>query len=1119
MANTSDDILFFVPTYPEVDTDPNYTYSITKKKEFYDHKLERSEEVPKTPGVLLQSQKLMQRLFSPDTPYRIALIGHGIGTGKSCTAAGIVERFKSLTVNGRARKPALVFVVSEEIGRNISNEIAFICTKDTYLARLTEAEIRRGIPMTEETRIARLNRAIARTYEIVPMEATLKNLPSDDIIRSQYSDRDIIVDEAHKFRLQPRRGKKKSGLPSSAPVSAIGVVVEEQIEEEYAAEFKGGYDEGIMMYNQMHHFLHTVQRCRKFLLTGTPIWDRSAEIASLLNLILDEDNQLPTGSEFDDKFFDHEGNLNEETVEELKDKMRGIVSFLRPMVTTARRLEEGTKQPWLNYVTVFPDAMSETQSVYAKKAREEVETKTIRIKGKPVEREVKGGTVLKIARDAMNMVLPVFDIKGAVTDVEYGPAAFKKHIVKQKPKRTPKGKIITVQVYSIDDRFLKAVILNNLREYSAKFSSIIEDIKAHPKEITFIYNEEVTGLGGAIMLGLCMQIHGFKWIHNSSDIAQPSTVRRIAVITSDPQTTNQPKQIQDLLLSSNRPDNKYADRLQVIIGSEKIALGLSIKNVRRIHVVMPHWNLAAGDQGEGRGLRVGGHDALPPAERVVHIFRHVAVDESTATTVDESLAYGKGYPVNVGFTDTQTTDIYIYRIAESKEHKNAQIYRLLKELDPLCALFYNRNVLPEDVDGMRVCVYKECNYQCDSFPETEVGKPAAPAHGTAVWDYSIEDENIDYSTYNLLYGGERIKEIIDRIVELFSINFSIYIDVAQKTLGILDVEKSLMLQAVDTIINSRIAIRNAYGFISYLKEKNNMLFLDNNISDVHEYSQSIYLENPLVVEITSLDALVEIIELENDREQVQNFCTSPTTEIWDSVAYKTKIILLEAAYIKSMANEHSDATNLIVDDMGDRIFIMNDGVPVHILYSDEFKGLAYDVAAKDIRATGVMRMFDSEYGMWRYVDSAETENAYVTEIKAYLSERVGGGFEDNPYGSFGWISKKDKSFRIHLKPDEKKGQKFRGRKCVNYTVPELVDIFMERLDHLPTPKPTYLSYTKLDLIKAIKGVTGFSKYKVNLEARDLKYLRGLLTLLTTKTEELCIELQKFYTNKELMYEM
>lgn len=1100
----------FIPFYPDI-ADPDFTYQISRKKEFNELYLEPSEPIPET-GDLLQTQIFMKRFFAPETPYTEALLFHGLGSGKTCVASAISENYKNTEVGGRPRYRALILVKNEDLVRNVIQEIATRCTKDIYTPRPTAAEIRKGVVMTEAARVARVNRMIAQSYEIIPIETFLKNLPSDEVIKRKYTG-PVIVDEAHALRIQPSRKKKKKGLEA---------IIEEQTEEEFVEELqespepgkkKKPLEDSAMLYQKMHHFLHLVPG-RKLLLTGTPIWDKPSEIASLTNLILPLDQQIVTGTAFDAKFFDEDGRLDEEAAQELREKFKGRVSYLRQMMTTAERIEMGTTEPWLQHVTVFPNGMSETQAAIAREAREAIESKTIKVKGKMVEREVKGGTVLKLARDAMNMVIPTFDAEGRVIGAEYGPEAFKKYIVKEVKKRTARGETI-VKTYSIDPRtqpYLRREIKDNLREWGIKFASIIEDIKSHPDEVTFIYNEEVTGPGGAIMLGLCLQIHGLIWAKTASDIARSSgTRKRFAVITSDPQTTSQAKQIQDLIGSSNNDatyreleSNAHGERLQVIIGSEKIALGLSIKNVRRVHIAMPHWNIPSIDQAQARGFRFGSHEALPPNERVVHIFRHVAVEQPDDG--EEGFDQGLGFPPEASFTDYETTDVYIYKIAEEKEYKNTQIYRLIKEEAFDCAAFYHRNVLETDVEMTRECDYRECNYECDGFPPM--------SKKDKVWDYTIPEDQLDYSTYNLFYSSGKLREYIDAIVKLFNNYFSLFVDTAQQLLGIS--ERELFLHAVDIIINSRTLIRNRYGFASYLKESGNILFLDNSISAKSAYAESTYIENPLVTELTSLDALVEILELEQDRENVLKFCKAPTITLFDQLSYKTRILLLEAAYINNLGTENKRqkaSSQIILKALGDNIRQMSDGTAVHILYDEEFKGQAFNIAAKDIKVTGMMRKYDTETGQWTYVESREQEEIYVNEIRTEMSGQREMGFEDNPYGVFGWISKKDGSFRINIK---KKG-KVRGKKCENFDKPDLVDIFVERLKYFPDPRQEYLDLDRIELMKNIRGTPGFSKIKETLEDYDDQQLRGLLTLLTYHIEELCQTMMEWFKENDLLY--
>lgn len=1112
---TAKDIVRNIPRYPDPSS-KRFIYDTTRKAEFYEHRLERSEPTPEQPGELLETQKFIKAFLAPETPNKAILLNHGLGSGKSCTSSAVIENFKNVEVGGKKRKPAIVLVGNGVLKDSYAKQVSEICTSGIYVPKTTMQERRKGVVLSEELKFKRTKRMVAESYRIVTFGTFLKNLSDDDnVVREEYRDRVIVVDEAHAFRIQPRKGSKstkisaKTSVKSSAKKEAdADASVDEDIDDA-AGDNVNTKGVDIKTYQRLHRFLHIIaDSCRILLLTGTPIWDQTSEIASLMNLILPLDQQLPTGTAFDRKFFDENGDLIEgpDTSEVLKKAFHGRVSFLRQMMTTAKREEMGVKKPFTKYVKIFPDQMSKWQAEGAEEAlKTAVAIKKTGKSGKKVE--VEGGEFAAKAREAANLILPVFGPKddpldpNVYPDFAYGKEAFAKYAVKKIKKMGDAGAAgKTMNLYGINDPKIKIALTENLERYSAKFASIIADIKAHPNEVTFIYNERVTGTGGAIMLALCMQLHGFQWVRNASEIQKPGKMR-FAVITNDPQTTHLDGQISKLLDRANQPDNAYGDHLQVIIGSEKISLGVTIKSVRREHTIMPHWNMPSIDQALARGFRFGGHDFLPPDKRHIKIFKHAAVNPG-------KLLKGTGFPSEAGFSNEETIDVRIYKRAEEKEHKNTQIYRIMKRASVDCALFYNRNVLPEDIDGTRDCDYQECNYTCDGYPsELKPGNPLDPSL-------------VDHSTANLYYSGPKIKKIIDDIIKLFGSYFSLRVDAIKDLLILEDSDMPLMLRALDNIISNRIAIRNRYGFISYLKEKSNIVFLDFSITPKANYPEVTYVENPLVTEKTSLDFLVDIMELEHDREKVEDFCHNPSEEKLDEISHNTKIVMLEAAYVEDLRLKSGvprpKSLKIIKRAYEDDIYRMSDGIDVHILYTEEFKGVAYDVAAKLIKPSGLMRWYDSTEEKWRYIDDISTELAYIPQIKAALAERKQDDFEGNEYGVFGTIAKKDKAFRITIKLETGKS---RGKKCETWQVPDLVDIFVSRIKDFPPSRKEYKTVSKEELIKGIKGRTGFQKYKNGLEERSEKYLRGLLTVMTMSVDELCTALRKWLEENDLMFEV
>ena len=945
----------FIPYYPSIASTHNFTREISKQKEFYDLKMEPTEEVPEHPGELLMAQKLMQRYLSPHTDYQSGIIGHGPGTGKTCIMAGIRENFKLSLIAGKPRKPALVITKSEVLGANTLNEIAKVCTRDVYKPSATKAELKKGKDMSAAAAKLRLARSVAKTYEIVSFEQFLTNLPDDELIIKRYSDRVILIDEAHTLRIQPKKAKGKGKAKGKAVDEDEGDEDIENIDGEDAGDDEKGISSGL--YEKLHHFLHIIERCRVVLLTGTVIWDQTNEIASLANLILPLDEQLPTGREFDKTFFDDEGNLTSDAKAMLKERLKGKVSMLRQMITTARRIEMGVKLPWTKHTIVYPDVMSENQSARVSE----------------IYVDKKKDSVLRAAREAANMVVPIFDSKGAIKDFG-NKKTFDKISTHTQMRRDPKtGNMVPVHTFRIADPVYLGYIKNHLREISIKFASIIHELKTNRKEVAFIYIENVTGPGGALSLALTLQQNGFIWAKSASGIKTVQETPRFTVITAHSQTINTPAGITELLDSSNKLDNKYADRIQVIIGSQKIATGVSIKRVRQMHIVMPPWNMPSGDQALYRAIRFGGHEGLEPEERYVKIYRHCAVDPGTDGVIEK----GKGFPVGAGWSKRETIDTHVYNIAEDKEYRNTQVYRLLKEVAFDCALAYRRNVLETDTEGSRECDYKKCNYQCSGFPLSKDAKT------TKVWDYSIPEEELDRTNYDLFYAEERIKEIQAHIVVIFRSYFSMSLHRLRELLVLPDDENMLLLTAIDRVINSRTIIRNRYGFRCYLKEKGNIVFLDASASHSSNYTEASYISNPLVSDISSMSSLVEVIELENNRRLLEEFCKTPSKALLDRISHNAKILIIEAAHQLKDTTTLNAAQRKTVDiafqELGRNLFTAPDKNVIHIMYSTEFKGVAYDVGAKEIVPTGKTRIYDQTTKTWRFPLTVEEEKAYLEE--------------------------------------------------------------------------------------------------------------------------------------------
>ena len=314
------DITQFLPIYTDITKDDFYM-DIFKKKEFYDERLEEMEEIQNS-GDLLKAQIIISRFLSSYTPYNTLLLNHAVGTGKTCAAIGSIEKIKS---ENNSFTGALIFARGDTLLENFKNEIIFQCTPGQYIPE-------GYFDLTHGQQVARKNKSVGRYYQFYTFETFAKEIRSfsDTYIIENYSNKIIVIDEVHNIRLQDL--KKKTT---------------------------------IKIYDNFHRFLHIVKNCKILLMSGTPIKDSIDEISSVMNLILPENKQLPTGNLFISQFFDYKDDdytVKTNKLQELKDVFKGRVSYLDAIRSEVKQEYEGETIGNLKYFKVYKDIMSDFQT-------------------------------------------------------------------------------------------------------------------------------------------------------------------------------------------------------------------------------------------------------------------------------------------------------------------------------------------------------------------------------------------------------------------------------------------------------------------------------------------------------------------------------------------------------------------------------------------------------------------------------------------------------------------------------------------------------------------------------------------------------------------------------------
>jgi hypothetical protein len=104
------------------------------------------------------------------------------------------------------------------------------------------------------------------------------------------------------------------------------------------------------------------------------------------------------------------------------------------------------------------------------------------------------------------------------------------------------------------------------------------------------------------------------------------------------------------------------------------AEGISLRNVRSVHIMEPYWNSVRTEQVKGRAIRICSHMQLPLEQRDVSVYTYCTVFQGK---IDESLKISDG---------GLTSDQYINEIAKKKTAINQGILTIMKETAVDCTL-------------------------------------------------------------------------------------------------------------------------------------------------------------------------------------------------------------------------------------------------------------------------------------------------------------------------------------------------------------------------------------------------------------------------------------------------
>lgn len=608
-----------------------------------------------------------------------------------------------------------------------------------------------------------------------------------------------------------------------------------------AHNIRPNFDDKFDVYKEIHELFHSVESRRVLLLSGTPIKDKVYEISYIMNLLLPMDMQLPLGKEFIQKYVDTSTKqFKKDSVDELRKYFTGKISFFRANFESIQQIEMGKPMGKLKFLKVDPSYMSNNQTAIYMKALEQDVTIGHNKKGKGI---FSNSRQASLCVDKHGNWGNKINIESVIEDIKHAKNA------------TAKLKIIEM--------------------YSCKYAEILSSVIGNTNQNIFIYNTFVKGSGIHVFKRFLEQ---FGYTRSVGKEYTPGL--RYAVITNE---LSNPARTMNILKLFNSDKNRHGEYIQLIVGSKVANEGLTMKNVRQVHIVAPYWNFTDIEQAIARTIRMNSHKALIDNNELANIGIHlhsaipqdgtqldvdddwdfddleedlasdsdsdsdkdsiasdsdddsdkedeedkVAIEEEVKKVVEhhETSSYIPLQLENIGKDlkeNYYSIDLYMYYTSEQKDVQNKTIERQMKEMSFDCLLNLDNNTIQNGVDGSRACDYTSCILQCNS--QSDLSK--------------VKNTKIEFDSYNILYDYEYKSKIIKCLNRIFQnekqTTLKEIMDFCNKTFT----EIQLKYTIADMVVNA-IPIKDKYG-MQYFIQYNS----DNDIRLVYTFNkEDIYYEN------------------------------------------------------------------------------------------------------------------------------------------------------------------------------------------------------------------------------------------------------------------------------------
>lgn len=814
--------------YPSQD-DPEFLQKLLSKREFAESL--QTSWVPKYDACgdveqfeVTPVQRFVSNLMSPRTPYMSALLYHGVGVGKTCSAIQIAEAWLEEYPTQE------VFIITpptirEGFERTIfdmqrlkipADETApntiIGCTGTRYL------DLTGTVYERDKSKIAmRVKRQINKRYNIMgylsfanyikglfePIRKSLDparyEMEKAKKVREHFNGKLVIVDEAHNLR----------DLPGEVSDSEVGAPGGEAEKADAAA--------GKILTPFLRDVVTYSDGMKLVLMTATPMYDNYREIIFMLNLLLANDKKALLS---ESKVFDKDGNIKPIGETLLAAAAMRYISYMRgenPKSFPIRLNPQGiSKLSRASYPMSNPrgGAIADADKIFV----DRLPITPIKLKGDALDVSKKfmealpagiGGissTQMTQIVQAGNFVVPAeegTDYKLRVGDTGLSLAFTEEMFEKERRYRAEDAKWLGV---------------GQIGRYSPKFEFLLNRLKT-AEGVAFVYTRFVKGC--ALPLALALEANGYSLYGRKKGLLangiQTEGGRQCALC---PKREKEHTGIEvdhfkpayyglltgDITLSPHNDITIKAERnlenvegvqMKVIIGSQIASEGVDLRFIRESHILDSWYHLSKIEQIVGRSIRFCSHSALPEEKRNTTVYLYAAT-----------------YPEDIS---KETADLYSYRTAFKKARQVGRITRILKQHAIDCNLNHDAIIIQgqntvRQIDAQRV---ERATVNINDQPFTALCDWAEDCDYKCLPTIKVSVEGSDDSSYDEYAARWRMIKLKDELRQRFSEQAAFSVEQMSELIEAPTAIRNLLL--LETVNNKsfQVTFNGKSGYIRY----------------------------------------------------------------------------------------------------------------------------------------------------------------------------------------------------------------------------------------------------------------------------------------------------------------